>query len=75
MNGIIINGELHELVDSGKYEAQCGMCSMKDLCCKYNKADILIDLTCYMHNRQQGDEYKTMFYFVNRGKVKIEKEE
>lgn len=64
-NGIIIDGVLHEYaeVEHLSCKQQCANCSLCDLC-KNEFKDPICNLFLY-----------SMGIFVNRGKVKVEKEE
>lgn len=64
-NGIIINGELHELVELTNQKISCGECSLLKECglISTNPCEIV----------ELFESSRTLF--VNRGKVKVVKEE
>lgn len=59
-NGIVINGEFHEAIKVNEQVISCNDCSLKPMCYK------IVDSLCGMLD--ESDK------FVNRGKVKVEKE-
>lgn len=64
-NGIIINGELHELVEVKG--SKCGVCSLDKQCDNKEWNDRRQLCSLYGNGTNEA--------FVNRGKVKVEKEE
>lgn len=64
-NGIIIDGVMHEYIES---KNGCDLCSLRKECDKLTNQNLSIPCEMFFDNGKR-------VIFVNRGKVKVEKEE